>query len=129
MMIAVFARLMELVNGDEALVRRGRLLTTTFLLQADDETWLVRVLEGCRRQLDALDGLIQSMTPAEKTSKLKRTWHGLRSYGKDTKIRETVGVLTEYKAIITLHLSAWQVRQASMLGNSTSAVALLLPTL
>ena len=46
MMAAVFERLAELVNGDEALVRRGRFLTTTFLLQADEATWLVGVVEG-----------------------------------------------------------------------------------
>ena len=46
MMSAVFERLAELVNGDEALVRRGRFLTTTFLLEADDAAWLIRVVEG-----------------------------------------------------------------------------------
>ena len=46
MMSAVFERLAELVNGDETLVRRGRFLTTTFLLEADDEAWLVGVVEG-----------------------------------------------------------------------------------
>jgi pimeloyl-ACP methyl ester carboxylesterase len=46
MMAAVFERLAELVNGDETLVRRGRFLTTTFLLEADDVSWLVRVVEG-----------------------------------------------------------------------------------
>jgi pimeloyl-ACP methyl ester carboxylesterase len=46
MMTAMFEELAELVNADESLVRRGRFLTTTFLLQADDESWLVRVLEG-----------------------------------------------------------------------------------
>jgi len=34
------------VNGDDALVRRGCWLTTTFLLQADESTWLVRVVDG-----------------------------------------------------------------------------------
>jgi hypothetical protein len=35
-----------LVNGDAALVRRGRFLTTTFLLALGDEERLVRVTEG-----------------------------------------------------------------------------------
>ena|SRR2546429_605690 len=43
------------------------------LLDATTEKALVRVLEGCRRQLDALDKLIQTMTPTETSSKLKRT--------------------------------------------------------
>jgi len=46
MMAAVFDRLAELVNGNEALVRRGRFLTTTFLLEADGDAWLIRVVEG-----------------------------------------------------------------------------------
>ena len=38
--------LKERVNRDEALVRRGRFLTTTFLLEAGDATWLVSIYEG-----------------------------------------------------------------------------------
>jgi hypothetical protein len=39
-------RLPELVNGDDALVRRGRFLSTTFLLGVGADSWLVRVQEG-----------------------------------------------------------------------------------
>jgi pimeloyl-ACP methyl ester carboxylesterase len=46
MMAPVFERLPELVNADAALVHRGRFLTATFLVQADEATWLVRVVEG-----------------------------------------------------------------------------------
>jgi pimeloyl-ACP methyl ester carboxylesterase len=46
MMAAVFERLAELVNADERLVHRGRFLTTTFLLEAGADAWLVRVVEG-----------------------------------------------------------------------------------
>ena len=38
--------LKERVNADEALVRRGRYLTTTFLLEAGDRTWLISIFEG-----------------------------------------------------------------------------------
>lgn len=38
--------LQERVNGDEALVRRGRFLTTTFLLEVGTASWLVSVFEG-----------------------------------------------------------------------------------
>ena len=38
--------LKERVNADEALVRRGRYLTTTFLLEAGDTAWLISILEG-----------------------------------------------------------------------------------
>ena len=34
------------VNGDEGLVRRGRFLTTTFLLEVGESTWLVSIFEG-----------------------------------------------------------------------------------
>jgi hypothetical protein len=90
-------------------------------LDAATEKALMRVLEGCRRQLDALDGLIRSMTPAETASKLKRTWHGFRSFGKDTRLREIVGVLAEYKATITLHLSAQQTEQVAKADTSAGA--------
>jgi hypothetical protein len=38
--------LKERVNADAALVRRGRYLTTTFLLQAGETSWLVSIFEG-----------------------------------------------------------------------------------
>jgi len=45
-MPAMFERLPDLVNADADLVRRGRFLTASFLLQSDDTQYLVRVLEG-----------------------------------------------------------------------------------
>ena len=45
----VHARIMsiaELVNGDAGLVRRGHHCSTTFLLEAGETSYLVRVLEG-----------------------------------------------------------------------------------
>ena len=38
--------LKERVNGDEALVRRGRYLTTTFLLEVGSTAWLIAIFEG-----------------------------------------------------------------------------------
>jgi hypothetical protein len=38
--------LKERVNEDAGLVRRGRYLTTTFLLQSGDTSWLVSIFEG-----------------------------------------------------------------------------------
>ncbi len=38
--------LRERVNEDAGLVRRGRYLTTTFLLQSGDTSWLVSIFEG-----------------------------------------------------------------------------------
>lgn len=34
------------VNGDQALVRRGRYLTTTFLLEVGPTAWLISIFEG-----------------------------------------------------------------------------------
>ena len=34
------------VNGDEALVRRGRFLSTTFLLEVGETAWLISIFEG-----------------------------------------------------------------------------------
>ena len=38
--------LRERVNGDEALVRRGRFLSTTFLLEVGSTAWLISIFEG-----------------------------------------------------------------------------------
>src|ERR1700692_688647 len=38
--------LQERVNGDETLVRRGRYLTTTFLLEVGRTAWLIAIFEG-----------------------------------------------------------------------------------
>ena len=46
MMARVLDRLPELVNGDAALVRRGRFLTTDFLVGVGDEEYLVSVVAG-----------------------------------------------------------------------------------
>jgi hypothetical protein len=39
-------RLPELVNADANLVRRGRFVTTTFLIGIDEANYLVRITEG-----------------------------------------------------------------------------------
>jgi hypothetical protein len=38
--------LKQRVNGDEGLVRRGRYLTTTFLLEVGPTAWLISIFEG-----------------------------------------------------------------------------------
>src|SRR5271167_3659409 len=38
--------LQERVNGDEILVRRGRYLSTTFLLEIGATAWLIAIFEG-----------------------------------------------------------------------------------
>jgi pimeloyl-ACP methyl ester carboxylesterase len=68
MMAAMFDDLAKLVNGDEALVRRGRFLTTTFLLQADEATWLVRVIEGHIEKIERGPFLMRAWTFAIRAS-------------------------------------------------------------
>jgi hypothetical protein len=50
------------------------------------------------------------MTPLEAASKFEKTWKGIRSFGKDTKLREILGALNECKSTITLHLSSVHVQ-------------------
>jgi len=42
----IVARLLDLVNADAGLVRRGQWLTTTFLLAVGDAEYLIHVAEG-----------------------------------------------------------------------------------
>ena len=39
-------RIPDLVNADENLVRRGRYLSTTFLMEIGDKGYLVKIIEG-----------------------------------------------------------------------------------
>ena len=83
MMAAVFERLAELVNGDEALVRRGRFLTTTFLLQADEATWLVRVVEGRIERVERGPFLMRAWSFAIRASRAawERFWAAVPAPG------------------------------------------------
>ena len=91
------------------------------LLDEPTKQALARVLEGCLRQLRRLEKLIQFMTPLEAASKFEKTWKGIRSFGKDTKLREILGALTEYKSTITLHLSSVHVQNAQKPGTTSDA--------
>jgi hypothetical protein len=42
----VIEGLKDRVNGDTALTRRGRFLTTTFMIEAGSAQWLVSIVEG-----------------------------------------------------------------------------------
>ncbi len=58
----------DLVNGDPALVRRGRYLTATFLLEAGDHEFLVRVVEGRIASVEPGPFLMRSWTFALRAS-------------------------------------------------------------
>ena len=56
----IVARLPDLVNADDALVRRGAQLTTTFLLAVDDVEFLIRVVDGRLRAVERGPFLLRS---------------------------------------------------------------------
>lgn len=62
------ASLPALVNADADLVRRGRLLSTTFLVGVDDVEYLVTVREGCVAGLERGPFLLRSWTFAVRAS-------------------------------------------------------------
>src|SRR4029079_6842397 len=39
-------RILELVNSDANLIRRGRFLSTTFLMEIGDQGYLIKIIEG-----------------------------------------------------------------------------------
>ena len=62
----------ELVNNDAGLVRRGRYLTATFLVEAGDAEFLVRVVEGRLASVERGPFLLSSWTFALRAS--PETW-------------------------------------------------------
>ncbi len=58
----------DLINADAALVRRGRYLTTSFLVEVDDVPYLVRVLEGRLAAVERGPFLLRSWSFAVKAS-------------------------------------------------------------
>lgn len=65
---AIFERLPELVNGDAGLVRRGRLLTTTFLVESGATAFLVHVVEGRIARVERGPFLLRSWSFAVRAS-------------------------------------------------------------
>lgn len=43
---AQLVQLLQSVNGNERLVRRGRYVDTTFLVEIGDVPWLIKIIEG-----------------------------------------------------------------------------------
>ena len=56
------------VNGDEALVRRGRFLSTTFLLEVGQTAWLISIFEGRIVQVASGPFVMQSSSFALRAS-------------------------------------------------------------
>jgi hypothetical protein len=61
--------LKERVNGDAMLVRRGRYLTTTFLLEIGQTNWLIAIFEGRIVSVTSGPFVMPSSSFALRTSK------------------------------------------------------------
>ncbi len=62
-------RLQERVNSDEMLVRRGRYLSTTFLLEVGSAAWLITIFEGRIVSVTSGPFVMPSSSFALRTSK------------------------------------------------------------
>ena len=79
----ILARLPDLVNADAGLVRRGRRLTTTFLLGVDDAEYLVHVAQGRLAAVERGPFLMRSWSFAVRapTDAWARFWRPLPEPG------------------------------------------------
>lgn len=68
MIAAVLEQLAELVNADAGLVRRGRYLSTTFLVETGATAWLVSVHEGCVTRVERGPFLMRAWSFAVRAS-------------------------------------------------------------
>lgn len=66
--LAIVPRLPDLVNADDALVRRGSRLTTAFLLAVDDVEFLVHVVAGKLQTVERGPFLLRSWSFALRAS-------------------------------------------------------------
>jgi hypothetical protein len=84
MMARVFERSSEWVNGDAALVRRGRYISTTFLIEVGEVAWLTTVHEGRVSRVERGPFLMRDWASAVRASEDFRAlafdmpWHGER---------------------------------------------------
>jgi hypothetical protein len=67
-MAPVLETLRDLVNGNADLVRRGRYLSTTFLVQTGETAWLVTVHEGRVDKVERGPFLMRAWTFAVRAS-------------------------------------------------------------
>lgn len=83
MIAAVLDRLAELVNADAGLVRRGRYLSTTFLVETGATAWLVTVHEGRVTRVERGPFLMRAWTFAVRASEeaWRRFWQPVPAAG------------------------------------------------
>ena len=82
-MARVFERLSEWVNGDAALVRRGRYLSTTFLIEMGEVAWLITVHEGRVSRVERGPFLMRDWASAVRASEdvWRRFWQPVPAPG------------------------------------------------
>ena len=100
-------------------------------LDGSSEQALSRVLSGCSIQLVKLDKLVESVTLGKASSKSNKIFRVLRTYAKDSAIRETLGILNQYQNTITLHLSTRTAlsRESNGRGTPTKRPISVLPSI
>ena len=83
MIRAVLERLADLVNADASLVRRGRYLSTRFLVETGAVAWLVTVHEGRVTALERGPFLLREWTFAVRASEdaWRRFWEPVPAAG------------------------------------------------
>jgi hypothetical protein len=83
MIAAVLDDLADLVNRDASLVRRGRYLTTTFLVETGSTAWLVTVHEGRVTRLERGPFLMRAWSFAIRASEeaWRRFWEPVPAAG------------------------------------------------
>ena len=83
MIAAVLEQLAELVNADAGLVRRGRYLTATFLVETGDTAWLVSVHEGRVTRVERGPFLMRAWSFAVRASEdaWRRFWEPVPAAG------------------------------------------------
>jgi hypothetical protein len=83
MIAAVLDQLAELVNADAGLVRRGRYLSTTFLVETGTTAWLVSVHEGRVTRVERGPFLLRAWSFAVRASEdaWRRFWEPVPAAG------------------------------------------------
>lgn len=72
-------------------------------LTTDAQRALLGVVEGCLKQIIALDGLIEEILPASTDSSVRRTARAITSVYKENNVAAILRDLRSYEAILTLY--------------------------
>ena len=101
MIAAVLEQLAELVNADAGLVRRGRYLSTTFLVETGSTAWLVSVHEGRVTRVERGPFLMRAWSFAVRASEeaWRRFWEPVPAAGWHDLFAMTKGDMRQSRVI------------------------------